>query len=567
MRQQYGIAIGERTGEELKLAIGSALPYADEMKAEVRGREIVSGLPKTVVLSPEEIRYALREQVELIVATVVECLGESPPELAQDIIYEGIHLVGGGACCGAWPTGWPTRPRCRCTWWPRRSSAWSSGPACASTPSTACAPSSPPPSPDPGPESLPSGQSRSSATWRTCQSRSSRHRRRAASTRALERGQGHRCPSAHGRLVVRGRRGRRGARPGRRWPRGRPRRPPGRAGRAWPEPGEASADRAGTDERSARSPNDHAVISTTEGSASSRPSAMATPGRVAASSLARRRTVGPGRPGRPRNRRRSRVPSRSRAPEGSGPHRRRVVGEARAGRGLVPRWPARATVRRRRSRDAGCRESRFRGRLRRRRRPAHDGRRAAAIGGIWSDHPTTMTEDHDHMRPEPPVRTAGRPRRPATACRPGPASRGRAAVLVDAGRDRGAAPPGRRRGGVVGVGVFIVLVVAVVVASRWNLNYYALQPGHGPVGPAVHHRPADKSHPVTHPVLLTDVEIGRVTALTYLFYKLQGNTALDPVEAVTGGTPPSQLTAQGNLEMSQAEDDAKAAALRDSATR
>jgi rod shape-determining protein MreB len=97
VRQHYGIAIGERTGEELKLAVGSALPYADEVKAEVRGREIVSGMPKMVVLSPEEIRHALREQVDLIVATVVACLGESPPELAQDIIYEGIHLVGGGA--------------------------------------------------------------------------------------------------------------------------------------------------------------------------------------------------------------------------------------------------------------------------------------------------------------------------------------------------------------------------------------------------------------------------------------------------------------------------------------
>ena len=74
VRHEHGIAIGERTGEEIKLAIGSALPYADEVKAEVRGREITTGLPKTVVLSPEEVRYALREQVELIVTTVVGCL-------------------------------------------------------------------------------------------------------------------------------------------------------------------------------------------------------------------------------------------------------------------------------------------------------------------------------------------------------------------------------------------------------------------------------------------------------------------------------------------------------------
>ena len=129
VRHEHGIAIGERTGEELKLAIGSALPYADEVKAEVRGREITTGLPKTVVLSPEEVRYALRDLVDLIVATVVGCLAESPPELAQDIIYEGIHLVGGGAMLRGWPTGWPTRPRFRSTWWRRRSNVWCRAPA------------------------------------------------------------------------------------------------------------------------------------------------------------------------------------------------------------------------------------------------------------------------------------------------------------------------------------------------------------------------------------------------------------------------------------------------------
>lgn len=97
VRQEYGIAIGERTSEELKLAIGSALPYADEVKAEVRGREVSSGLPRTVVLSPEQVRFAVREQVDLIVATVLDCLGDAPPDLAQDIIVQGIHLVGGGA--------------------------------------------------------------------------------------------------------------------------------------------------------------------------------------------------------------------------------------------------------------------------------------------------------------------------------------------------------------------------------------------------------------------------------------------------------------------------------------
>jgi rod shape-determining protein MreB and related proteins len=97
VRTEYGIAIGERTGEDIKLAIGSAMAYAGEVRAEVRGREVSTGLPKTVVLTPKEIRAAIEEQVNTIVSTVVDCLSESPPELAQDIIYRGIHLVGGGA--------------------------------------------------------------------------------------------------------------------------------------------------------------------------------------------------------------------------------------------------------------------------------------------------------------------------------------------------------------------------------------------------------------------------------------------------------------------------------------
>jgi len=96
VRREYGIAIGERTAEEIKLAIGSAFPTDNEVKAEVRGRDLMSGLPKTVILSPEEVREAIDEQVRAIVDSVVQCLGAAPPELAQDLIIEGIHLVGGG---------------------------------------------------------------------------------------------------------------------------------------------------------------------------------------------------------------------------------------------------------------------------------------------------------------------------------------------------------------------------------------------------------------------------------------------------------------------------------------
>ncbi|HUY64284.1 MAG TPA: rod shape-determining protein [Acidimicrobiales bacterium] len=97
VRREFGIAIGERTAEEIKMAIGSAGPYDGEVKAEVRGRELMTGMPKTVVLSPAELRGAIEDQVHQIIDAAVQCLGEAPPELAQDIMFQGIHLVGGGA--------------------------------------------------------------------------------------------------------------------------------------------------------------------------------------------------------------------------------------------------------------------------------------------------------------------------------------------------------------------------------------------------------------------------------------------------------------------------------------
>jgi rod shape-determining protein MreB len=97
VRREYGVAIGERTAEEIKLAIGSAAPFEGEVKAEVRGRELLTGMPKVVVLSPAELRAALEDQVRQIIEAAVECLGAAPPELAQDIITQGIHMVGGGA--------------------------------------------------------------------------------------------------------------------------------------------------------------------------------------------------------------------------------------------------------------------------------------------------------------------------------------------------------------------------------------------------------------------------------------------------------------------------------------
>src|SRR6187551_1116104 len=89
IRREYGIAIGERTAEEIKVSIGSAWPVQDDVKAEVRGRDLMSGLPKTVILSPQEVREAISEPVSSIVDSVIACLGEAPPELAHDLIVRG----------------------------------------------------------------------------------------------------------------------------------------------------------------------------------------------------------------------------------------------------------------------------------------------------------------------------------------------------------------------------------------------------------------------------------------------------------------------------------------------
>jgi rod shape-determining protein MreB len=96
IRREYGIAVGERTAEEIKVAVGSAWPVEDEIKVEVRGRDLMTGLPKVVILSPGEVRAAIEEVTRAIVDSVISCLGQAPPELAHDLIVRGMHLVGGG---------------------------------------------------------------------------------------------------------------------------------------------------------------------------------------------------------------------------------------------------------------------------------------------------------------------------------------------------------------------------------------------------------------------------------------------------------------------------------------
>jgi rod shape-determining protein MreB and related proteins len=96
VRREYRIAVGDRTAEEIKLAIGSAWPTQDDVKAEVRGRDLATGLAKTVILTPSELRAATDDVVREIVESVKVCLGNAPPELANDVIDRGMHLVGGG---------------------------------------------------------------------------------------------------------------------------------------------------------------------------------------------------------------------------------------------------------------------------------------------------------------------------------------------------------------------------------------------------------------------------------------------------------------------------------------
>jgi rod shape-determining protein MreB len=96
-RDNYRLLVGERTAEEIKIQIGSAYPLKEEKTIEVRGRDLVSGLPKTFTLTSLEIREALKEPINTIVDSIRSTLEKTPPELSSDIIDTGIVLAGGGA--------------------------------------------------------------------------------------------------------------------------------------------------------------------------------------------------------------------------------------------------------------------------------------------------------------------------------------------------------------------------------------------------------------------------------------------------------------------------------------
>jgi rod shape-determining protein MreB and related proteins len=97
IKNAYNLMIGDRTAEEIKIRIGSAYPMEQEMVMDVRGRDLVAGLPRTVQVTSEEIREALSEPVTQIVERVKAVLEQTPPELSSDIIERGIWLTGGGA--------------------------------------------------------------------------------------------------------------------------------------------------------------------------------------------------------------------------------------------------------------------------------------------------------------------------------------------------------------------------------------------------------------------------------------------------------------------------------------
>ncbi len=97
LEKEHSLLLGEQTAESVKILMGSAFPGQDEPQAEVRGRDLVGGMPRTVVISADEVRQAIDEPLSIIVGTVLATLGRCPVDLAWDVIDHGIALAGGGA--------------------------------------------------------------------------------------------------------------------------------------------------------------------------------------------------------------------------------------------------------------------------------------------------------------------------------------------------------------------------------------------------------------------------------------------------------------------------------------
>ncbi|MBV1894564.1 MAG: rod shape-determining protein [Ilumatobacteraceae bacterium] len=100
VKKEFSLAIGDRTAEEIKIQMGSAWPMEEEVTADIRGRDLISGLPRTVEITTEHIREAVAEPISAIVDAVKTTLDKTPPELAADIMEDGITITGGGALLG-----------------------------------------------------------------------------------------------------------------------------------------------------------------------------------------------------------------------------------------------------------------------------------------------------------------------------------------------------------------------------------------------------------------------------------------------------------------------------------
>lgn len=100
IKKKYGLAIGERTAEEIKIAVGSAIPQVKEKYVEVKGRDLMGGLPRNIRISSNEITEAIQEELREIIGAIKKVLQDTPPELAADIMDKGMVLSGGGALLG-----------------------------------------------------------------------------------------------------------------------------------------------------------------------------------------------------------------------------------------------------------------------------------------------------------------------------------------------------------------------------------------------------------------------------------------------------------------------------------
>src|SRR5581483_11235955 len=97
IKRRHNLVIGDRTAEEVKIAVASALPVEDDLACSVRGRDLITGLPKTITVTSNEITLAIQDNLAVIVQAVRSVLERTPPELASDVIDHGIVLTGGGA--------------------------------------------------------------------------------------------------------------------------------------------------------------------------------------------------------------------------------------------------------------------------------------------------------------------------------------------------------------------------------------------------------------------------------------------------------------------------------------